>query len=144
MWAGLIWIVGITALVLGPVENSLDLVEILLALLLTALASVIGSRQPGNRIALLLHVQAGVLLLEVFGSHVAEASQPPVSPGAWDLTAIVVFGGGDAARESPTGAAGGAPAPGAAARPRPRSARADQRSVRRPPALIVESGRVEK
>lgn len=91
VWAGLIWIGGITALVLGPVENSLDLVEILLALLLTALASVIGSRQPGNRIASLLHVQAGVLLLEVFGSHVAEASQPPVSPGAWDLTAIVVF-----------------------------------------------------
>ena len=53
VWAGLIWIGGITALVLGPVENSLDLVEILLALLLTALASVIGSRQPGNRIALL-------------------------------------------------------------------------------------------
>jgi hypothetical protein len=61
-------------------------------ILITALGSVISSRQPGNRIAWLLHAISVGLLLSMTSSLVTE-SNPPISPDFWDYAAIVIING---------------------------------------------------
>ena len=96
VWTGLIGTAGVSVLVVGYIpRGGTDVVSAVISvvflILIAALGSVISARQPGNRIALLLHATSVGLLLLVASSLVAESDQPPISPDFWDYIAVVIF-----------------------------------------------------
>ena len=96
IWTALIGTAGVVVLVFGLIpsdtENLAAVLAVAVLILITALGSVISARQPGNRIAWLLHAISVGLLLSMAASLVTE-SDPPISPDFWDYVAIVIING---------------------------------------------------
>ena len=82
-WTGLIGTAGVVVLLTGYIpagRADLPIVMAVVVLILIAgLGSLIGARQPGNRIAWLLHAISVGLLVSMWASLVAESGQP-ISP----------------------------------------------------------------
>ena len=97
VWTGLIGTAGVVVLVFGLIprgeaENLVYVMAVAVLILITALGSVISARQPGNRIAWLLHAISVGLLLSMASSLVTE-SDKPISPDFWDYAAFVIING---------------------------------------------------
>jgi hypothetical protein len=96
IWTALIGTAGVAVLLFGLIPSDTeDLVAVMavaMLILITALGSVISARQPGNRIAWLLHAISVGLLLSM-ASSLATESDKPVSPDFWDYAAIVIING---------------------------------------------------
>lgn len=94
IWTGLIGVIVVLLAVLatpefeGP-ETVFASVFLASVLAMTALGSVVTARQPGNRIAWLLHVIAASLLFSIWASTLVEGGRP-VSLGIAEWLAAVV------------------------------------------------------
>jgi len=97
IWTVLIGTAGVVVLLVGLIpsdtENLAAVMAVAVLILITSLGSVISARQPGNRIAWLLHAISVGLLLSMAASLVTEANQPPISPDFWDYAAFVMING---------------------------------------------------
>ena len=95
LWVGLVGVANVALLGFGYApEGRVDALPVVMAFTSTsvaALGTIITIHRPGNRVAWLLHATAAVIVLALWGSLVAEASEPPVPSTAIDAVAIVVY-----------------------------------------------------
>lgn len=95
VWTGLIGLLAVALGVTGygttesRVDAALGVLVLLPLLAITALGSILSVRQPGNRIAWILHGVSLILLLALWTNPIVEAG-PPESPGFLEYFAAIV------------------------------------------------------
>jgi hypothetical protein len=96
IWTGLIGVVAVLldlwsygATGMSQLDAALGVLVLLPLMLITALGSFLSIRQPGNRIAWLLHLISVVLLLSLWTERIVQAGQPEY-PKFLDYFAVVV------------------------------------------------------
>ena len=88
-------LVGTIGIGTSPVEILTQVAAVLAVVLIAAFGSIIGSRQPGNRIAWLFHaISIGVLISVPAAATVGNIDpSSPGFPGFWDYAAVVIVDG---------------------------------------------------